>query len=283
MQINWFPGHMTKSMRMMEDSVKLVDLIIYVLDSRAPFSCLNPNFENLIGNKPIIYVLNKADLGVKSRIDEWIRILSTQKNAALSMDSTASGSASVLAATAKKLCEAKLEKYRAKGARTTVKAMVIGVPNCGKSTLINCLCKNAKTITGNKAGVTRGKQWVRVNDYFEVLDTPGTLYPKLTNQVVAQRLAFIGSVKDEVVDTFELALLLIEELKSYDADILKNRYKVELEISNEIVLEKAAKARGYILKGGIPDTERMAAALLDDFRKGRLGKITLERAEDYDL
>lgn len=283
MNINWFPGHMTKSMRMIESSVKSVDFIIYVLDSRAPYSCLNPDFEKFVANKPVVYALNKADLGLKSRVDEWLKSLSGKNRIAVTTVSTASGSASAIITAASRLCGEKLERYRKKGVKQTIRGMILGVPNCGKSTLINCLCNSGKTVTGNRAGVTRGKQWVRVNDYLELLDTPGTLYPKLVNQTVARRLAFIGSIRDEVTDTTELALELIEELKAYDESVIETRYKISSDSDANTILESAAHSRGCLLKGGVPDIDRMAVALLDDFRKGRLGKITLEKAEDYDL
>ena len=283
MNINWFPGHMSKSIRMIEADIKLVDLAIYVLDARAPYSCLNPEFDRLIGSKPVIYVLNKADLGLKSRLDDWTDKLSSSRTVAVTTVGTASGSANAIVVSAKKLCGAKLEKYLNKGVKTTIRAMVIGVPNCGKSTIINCLCRSAKTVTGNRPGVTRGKQWVRVNEYFEVLDTPGTLYPKLSDQKVARRLAYIGSIRDEVVDTTELAMEFMRELKEYDPTIIERRYKADTSLEGEALLEAAARARGLMLKGGVPDTERMAVAVLDDFRKGRLGKITLENVNDFDI
>ena len=158
--------------------------------------------------------------------------------------------------------------------------MVVGVPNCGKSTLINNLCGAGKTVTGNRPGVTRGKQWVRVNDYFEVLDTPGTLYPKLDNETAAYRLALIGSIKDEVADVYDLSARLISELNTIDKNIITSRYKIDFrEESTEETLERMARTRGYILKGGILDTERMANAFIDDFRKGRLGRITFDKAD----
>ncbi len=283
MNINWFPGHMSKSMRMMSGDIKLVDVVIYVLDSRAPYSCLNPEFDKLTAGKPVIYVLNKADLGAENRLKLWIEKLSGSRSLAVTAVGTTSGSANAIASAAKRLCGGKLDKYRNKGVKTTIRAMVIGVPNCGKSTIINCLCRSSKTVTGNKPGVTRGKQWVKVNDYFEVLDTPGTLYPKLTDQTVAKRLAFIGSIRDEVVDIFELALAFVDEINAYDESLLASRYSVDKKMSGEEFLEAAARRRGFILKGGVIDTERMASALLDDFRKGRLGKITLESADDYDI
>ena len=283
MNINWFPGHMSKSMRMMSDDIKLVDAVIYVLDARAPYSCLNPEFEKLVSGKPVIYVLNKADLGDEIKITRWKEKLFGERRIAVTAVGTTSGSTGAISFAAKKLCGSKLEKYKSKGVKTTIRAMVIGVPNCRKSTIINCLCRSSKTVTGNKPGVTRGKQWVRVNDYFEVLDTPGTLYPKLTDQNVAKRLAFIGSIRDEVVDTFELAMALVEEIRLVDKALLELRYNVDTDLSGEEFLKAAARRRGYIIKGGEIDMERMASALLDDFRKGRLGKITLESADEYNI
>lgn len=272
---------MTKSLRMMEEDLKLVDIIIYVLDSRAPKSCKNPIFDALFAQKRIIYVLNKADLGDEKLVKEWSKVLSGDKSVALMTNGTASGSASAIVSAAKNLCFEKIEKFKSKGVKTAIRAMVVGVPNCGKSTLINNLCGAGKTVTGNRPGVTRGKQWVRINDYFEVLDTPGTLYPKLDNETAAYRLAFIGSIKDEVVDVFDLSARLISELNAIDGNIIASRYKIEFkEETFEETLERMARARGYMLKGGVCDTERMAVALIDDFRKGRLGRITFDRVDD---
>lgn len=281
MQINWFPGHMAKALRLIDENIKLVDLVIYVLDSRAPFSCLNPAFDGLFSNKKIIYALNKADLVPVSRVNEWKDILSSEKSVALSVDSTASNSAAPIIKAAKNLCGEKLEKYKLKGVNATIRALVAGVPNSGKSTLINNLCKQGKTVTGNKPGVTKGKQWVKVNEYFEVLDTPGTLYPKLNNQVLARHLAYIGSIRDEVTDKTELAYSFIDEINQLYPEVLSERLKTAYKDTAEKTLESAARARGYLLKGGDADIERMAEAVIDDFRRGRMGKLILEKAEDY--
>lgn len=283
MNINWFPGHMTKSMRMIESEIKAVDVVIYVLDARAPYSCLNPEFKRIVKGRPVIYVLNKSDLGDAVLIKEWVRALTTETSTAVSSVGTVSGSAASVSAAAKKFCADKLKKYARKGVNASVRAMVIGVPNCGKSTIINCLSRSGKTVTGNRPGVTRGKQWVRVSDNFEVLDTPGTLYPKLSDQAVAKRLAFIGSIRDEIPDSEELATALIRELAELDSKLIDRRYNIEMQDDLTTVLEKIALSKGMLLKGGMPDLSRTASMVIDDFRKGRLGKITLEKASEYDL
>ncbi len=277
MDIHWFPGHMTKSLRMMSESVKNVDLIFYVVDARAPKSCINPAFSPIIENKKIIFVLNKADLIPDDMADRWLKYLKNVGNDAVAINSTASKTSVPLIALAKKLCGDKIERYKAKGINASIRAMVIGVPNSGKSTLINNLCGKASAVTGNRAGVTRGKQWVRISDHFEVLDTPGTLYPKLSDKTAAKRLAFIGSIKDEVVDKSELAYLLIEDLISIDPQILENQYKIKITEDLNLVMSDIARSRGYIMKGNRPDLDRTCIAVIDDFRKGKLGKICLDR------
>ena len=280
--IHWFPGHMTKSLREMEASLKLADVVLYVLDARAPFSCINPVFEELVRDKPVIYVLSKADLVTAEIVNACkARLVSESKNRlAVSITGTASGGAKNILPLVKKLAAAKLERYKAKGINASLRGMVIGVPNSGKSTLINNFCGSAKTITGNKPGVTRGKQWVRVNEYFELLDTPGTLYPKLSDQAVARRLAYIGSVKDEVVDSFALTCAFLDDVDKLDNSVLTTRYGVEYGGDAKVALAQIAKSRGYLLKGGEPDAERAAVAVLDDFRKGRLGKICLDVSKE---
>ena len=275
MILNWYPGHMAKSMRLIEENLKLVDLIFYVLDARAPISSRNPQFDTLCGAKPVVYVLNKADLADKAKTDAFVKSISSRSGrSAIALNAAASGATAVLANEARRLCGEKIERYKAKGVRTSIKAMVIGVPNCGKSTLINNLAGKAKTVTGNRAGVTRGKQWVRVNDFFEVLDTPGTLYPKFTDERAAFALAFIGSIRDEVLDPHELAVRLIAVLNEISPEILKNRYPADTPTVE--TLEQIGRARGFVVKGGEIDCERAAVALIDDFRKGRLGRITLD-------
>ena len=276
MNIHWFPGHMTKSLRMMEENIKLVDLVIYVLDARAPLSCINPSFEKLISGKKVIFVLNKCDLVQKQDAEKWASRLKNDDNEVLILSSVTSKSCAAIPAMAKKMCGEKLVKAANKGIKTCLRAMVIGVPNCGKSTLINNICGKGKTVTGNKAGVTRGKQWVKVNEYFELMDTPGTLYPKLSDETAAKRLAYIGSIKDEVVDSTELAFELVKELCIVAPNSLKERYNLQYMDDLSLIMSDIAKNRGFLFKGGEPDCDRAAVALIDDFRKGRLGKICLD-------
>ena len=285
MIIQWFPGHMNKALKTLEDEIKNVDAVIYVLDARAPFSCLNPKFTNIIGNKPIIYVLNKADLGDESKVLAWSKYFEKDNTRVIALDSTHTGSAKKVTEIIKMLNKAKIEKYKAKNINITLKAIVIGVPNSGKSTLINNLCGSAKTITGNKAGVTRGKQWVRIGNGVDLLDMPGTLWPAFDNNTVACHLAYIGSIKNEVLDLPELSLELIKELVILDKDILQKRFGIVINDDQTPVeiLENICVARKYVLKGGDIDYDRGAIALVNEFRKGQLGNITLESVSDIKL
>lgn len=276
MIINWFPGHMNRSLREMEEKIRLVDAVVYVLDSRAPFSCINPELDRISEGKPVVYVLNKADLVEAADLSCWIARLSGSGKYALKLDSTATNASKILAEKLREVCADKIAKKKARGINAVIRAMVIGVPNSGKSTLINNLCGKAKTLTGNKAGVTRGQQWVRVTPYLEVLDTPGTLYPKLDDRTVALDLAFIGSIRDEVLDMYGLAAELVKKLAPSGA--IERRYGVVPSADEHETLTDIARARGFLVKGGETDDERAAYAVIDDFRKGRMGKIILEKA-----
>lgn len=279
LNINWFPGHMAKAFRLMEKEIKLVDTIIYVLDSRAPFSCVNPKFETLIGDKPIIYVFNKYDLSDKFKVDEWINKFFRKDNTrCVTLDSTTSGSGKKLENVIREVLKGKIDKFKAKGMNTTIRAMVIGVPNCGKSTLINNLCGKSKTVTGNKPGVTKGKQWVKIASGIELLDMPGTLWPSFDNVKVAKHLAYIGSIKEEVLDIPELALEFIKDMRELDVKILEDRFKISVnaEMTNLEVLDEICIARKYLLKGGDIDYDRGCYAIISDFKSGRMGNITLE-------
>ncbi len=281
MKINWFPGHMAKSMRLIEEGAGLVDVIIYVLDARIPASCFNPALDGLLKSKPVLYVLNKADLAGDNETALWIKALKA-KGGCIRLDAKVTNSAKPICAEVKRLAAAKTAKYAEKELNYTVKAMIVGVPNCGKSTIINNIAGGAKAKVGNKPGVTRGRQWLRAGDHFELMDTPGVLWGNIEDQRSAKRLAFCGCVKDEVTDPCALSKMLIGELKDIGrADMLIKRYKLDEAIFAgdafaETVFSKIASKRGCLMSGGVIDDGRAAALILDEFRSGLMGKITLD-------
>ena len=278
MVIQWFPGHMTKALRLMEKEIKVVDAILYVLDSRAPFSCVNPKFPSMIGDKPIIYVFNKYDIADKEKVDKWIEYFKKDNTRCITIDSTASGSGKKVESAIKDVLKFKIDKFKEKGINPTLRVMVIGVPNCGKSTLINNLCGKSKTVTGNKPGVTRGKQWVKIASGIELLDMPGTLWPAFDNTKVAKHLAYIGSIKEEVLDIPELSLEFISDIRQLDKKILEDRYKIEIldDMTNLEVLELICESRKFVVRGGDYDYDRGAFAIISDFKQGKMGNITLD-------
>ncbi len=278
-KINWFPGHMTKALRMMQEEVKNVDAIIYVLDARTPLSCVNPAFVDIVGGKPILFIFNKIDLADIAKVKELKKRFKFANSDILDLNSTASGALKSVTNSLNKLCQAQINKFKDKGVNYYVRAMVIGVPNSGKSTLVNNLCGSARAVTGDRPGVTKGKQWVKLSNNIEILDTPGTLWPNLENEVNARNLAYIGSIKDDVISASELSLYLIKDLlKNYPTDFC-NRFSLsEEEIEGKTpvqILELIGEKRKFLIKGGDIDYERTAATIIDDFRKGRIGKITL--------
>lgn len=270
MKIHWFPGHMTKAMRMMEEELKLVDIVVFVLDSRAPKSSLNPAAEKLIEGKPVLYVLNKADLSDSEALKAWQVHFAADGKTVVTFDATKSGGGKIITEKLKLLAKPKIEKYAEKGVTATVRAMVLGVPNSGKSTIINNIAGQSRAITGNKPGVTRGKQWLKVDQNVELLDTPGVLPPNFEDQNSAKNLAYIGSIKDEVVDTTELAAELLFDLKRLYPALLAARYKTDN-------FEDICRSRGCIMRGGEIDFERGAKLIIDDFRKGRIGKVCMDK------
>ena len=281
MKINWFPGHMKNALETMEKEMKNVDLIIYVLDSRAPFSCLNPSFEKLASKRPVIYVLSKCDLSNDTETDFWKSYFGKKENSAcIVVNSTVSGSAKIIKSLMKDMLSKKSEWNKRKGLNIPFRAMVIGVPNSGKSTLINNLASKSKTVTGDKPGVTRGKQWVAIEDNINLLDTPGTLWPDISNEIVGTRLAFIGSIKNEVLDVATLGLDFIKWLAQKYPNLLENRYNIKISNKEPIeIFDEICQKRGFISRGHETDYERGAIGILDDFRKGRIGKITLDERE----
>lgn len=282
MNIQWFPGHMTKAIRMMEDNLRLVDALIYVIDARAVYSCDNPLFNKLLQGKRVLYVFNKCDLVEKSDLDLWCKEFERQGKHYVKAIGT-SGDCSQIVAGLKKVVADKIEKYAQKGANISVRAMVVGVPNSGKSTIINAMVKKAKAVTGDRPGVTRGKQWLSI-DNVDFLDTPGTLWGKFEDQRVAHHLAYIGSIREDILDVSELCFDFIDEMKKIYPDALKNRYNLgELSDDTLQIFEQIAMARGFKLKGNQPDYERTAKTIIDDFRKGKLGKIMLEKPKKITL
>lgn len=280
--INWYPGHMSKALKEMEKEVSAVDCVIYVLDARAPFSCLNPKFTKIIGDKPIIYVLNKSDLGNDTILKEWVKYFTSEKSNCIMLNSTASGMGKKIETCVKELCIDKINKFVNKGINIILRAMILGVPNSGKSTLANNLCGKARALTGNKPGVTKSKQWIKLSSNIELLDTPGTLWPVFNNNAVACHLAFIGSISDNVLDISELAVALSEDIYNLDKNILINRYDISIDddCSGLSIIESICKNRRYLVKGGDYDYERCAKAFINEFRDGKLGKITLEKVSD---
>lgn len=275
MYIQWFPGHMTKAIRMMEDNLRLVDALIYVIDARAVYACDNPVFDKMLKGKPVLYVFNKCDLVDKDELQEWCEFFNENGKPFVKAIGT-SGDCSQIIDGLKKITAEKIQKFANKGATARVRAMVVGVPNSGKSTIINAMVKKAKAITGDKPGVTRGKQWLSI-DNIDFLDTPGTLWGKFDNQNVAHHLAYIGSIREDILDANELAFDLLDELRLICPDMLMKRYNLdELQDDNVQLLESIALSRGFKARGNQIDYERTAKTVLDEFRKGRIGKIMLE-------
>ncbi|MDR3216011.1 MAG: ribosome biogenesis GTPase YlqF [Clostridiaceae bacterium] len=275
--IQWFPGHMTKAVRMMQDGVKLVDAVIYVIDARAVAASDNPKFNDLIAGKRVLYVFNKADLVEKKDLEPWFKRFTAEHKIYAAANSAGGDVANVVGGLRAAVADI-VERYAAKGVNKSIRAMVVGVPNSGKSTMINSLCRSKKTMTGDRPGVTRGGQWVRVDKYIDILDTPGTLWASFENQEYARDLAYIGSIKDDILDKTELVAEFIKKIAAEYPDCLKTRYGVDADVEQDTLLERIIRARGFLLRGGEPDIERGSAAILDDFRKGRLGKIMLEKA-----
>lgn len=278
MVIQWYPGHMDKALREMKNNAKLVDAILYVLDARAPFSCLNPKFDTIIGEKPVIIVLNKADLIGKEDLSRFEQYFKSKNIPIVALNSTITNATKPIIESAGSLLRGKVERFRNKGVNIPLRLMVIGVPNSGKSTLINNVCGNKKAVTGDRPGVTRSNQWVKISNGFELLDTPGTLWPAFDNPQVARNLAYIGSIKDDVLDVEELAFAFINDLRGKNFDALRARYNLKIDNTAETIeiFDEICKNRGFVLRGGEIDYNRGARAILDDFRKGRIGKLVLD-------
>ena len=279
MNIQWYPGHMTKARRMMQENIKLIDLIIELVDARAPLASRNPDIDELGKGKARLILLNKADLASERWNHAWETWFQSKGYFVVRLDSRSKTGMKAVQNVIKEACKEKIERDRKRGIlNRPVRAMVAGIPNVGKSTFINSFAGRACTKTGNKPGVTKGAQWIRLNKQVELLDTPGILWPKFDDQEAGVRLALLGSVNDEILNLQELAGRLGGFLQKHFPSCLEERYKAEFPEGQEkgVLLTKVAEARSCLTKGGELDMERAAIFLLDDFRSGRLGKITLE-------
>lgn len=280
--INWYPGHMAKTRRMLSENIKAVDAVVEVLDARIPYSSRNPDISDIVLSKPHIILLNKADLADSKITDKWIDYYKKQGTNAISVSCASGKGINRIAPMLFELVKDKTEKYSEKGVNKSVKIMIIGIPNVGKSTVINRLAGKAAAKAGDRPGVTRTKQWIRLKDGLELLDTPGILPPKLEDQNAALKLAYTGAIRDEIIETELIAYSLLEQLRNSYPDELLQRYKISDIKDNKgyEILEKIGKKRGCLISGGEIDEARTASIILDDFRGGKIGCITLEFAEE---
>lgn len=282
MNIQWYPGHMTKTRRQIEADLKLVDAVCEIVDARIPVSSRNPDIDEICGNKPRIIILNRMDLADPEGTKKWLAYFRSKGIAAVATDCKTKKGIGSFEPTVRNVLKEKLERNAAKGMAKALRIMIVGIPNVGKSTLINQISGRKGAKAENRPGVTRGKQWVTVNNSLLLLDTPGILWPKFEDPRVGMMLAYTGAVKENVIDTEELACYLIELLHKHYPQTLTARYGIDLpaETPGYELLEAAGRKRGYLLSGGEIHTERMAKVLLDEYRGGKLGHFTLEMPED---
>jgi ribosome biogenesis GTPase A len=294
MQFQWYPGHMTKAKRQMQEDIKLIDLVIELVDARIPVSSRNPDIDELGKNKARLILMNKSDLSDDRRNREWTEFFQKMGYFVVCLDSRSKAGMKDVTAVVMEACREKIERDRKRGIKNRpVRAMVVGIPNVGKSTFINSYAGKACAKTGNKPGVTKGKQWIRLNKNVELLDTPGILWPKFEDQMVGLRLALIGAIKDEILNIDELSLELIKILTSDYPGVLAARYQAQDKTNDTAekavfredvepvdILKQIAENRKCISKGGELDYSKAATLLIDEFRGGKLGKITLERVPE---
>ncbi len=284
MHFQWYPGHMTKAKRMMQENIKLIDLVIELVDARVPMSSRNPDIDELGKNKARLILLNKSDLAEEKSSDLWSEYFKSKGYSVLKVNSKKGGGIKSIQGVIQEACKEKTERDRKKGIlNRPVRAMVVGIPNVGKSTFINALAGKACAKTGNKPGVTKGKQWIRLNKSVELLDTPGILWPKFEDQEVGKKLAFIGSIKEEILQIDELAMEMIKFIQSHYAGIITNKYGAEESDDAFETLQNIAKERHCLLRGNEYDTQKAAQLFVDDFKNGRLGRLTLEFPEEFQI
>ena len=281
-QIQWFPGHMAKTRRLISENLKNVDVVIEILDARIPYSSRNPEITKLIENKPSLIILNKANLADPAQNKIWQDHYSTDKTACILVDCLTGEGLNKILPAIKELLKEKLERYENKGMNRRIFAMVLGIPNVGKSTLINKLSGNKKAKVENRPGVTRDKQWFSTGIGLDIMDMPGILWPKFEDRTVGENLALTGAIKDDVVQIEELAMAYCNRMKNFYPDLLATRYKLGeketfIDMGDYDLLCHIGKKRGFLISGGEINTERTADMLLDEFRAAKLGRITLDR------
>lgn len=282
MNYQWYPGHMTKAVRMMQENIKLIDLVIELVDARTPMSSKNPDIDSLAGNKARVILLNKADLADPAGNAAWTEYFKKKGFHVLEINARTGAGVRAVQGLVQEACKEKIERDRRRGIKNRpIRAMVVGIPNVGKSTFINAFAGKGCTKTGNKPGVTKGKQWIRLNQNLELLDTPGILWPRFENQQVGERLAMIGSINDEILHADELAAAILIYLQKHYQGKIRERYETEESGDAYAMLKEISIQRKCFLKGEEPDLLRTSHIIVDDFRGGRLGRITLESPEEW--
>lgn len=282
MNYQWYPGHMTKAVRMMQENIKLIDLVIELVDARTPMSSKNPDIDSLAGNKARVILLNKADLSDPAGNAAWTEYFKKKGFHVLEINARTGAGVRAVQGLVQEACKEKIERDRRRGIKNRpIRAMVVGIPNVGKSTFINAFAGKGCTKTGNKPGVTKGKQWIRLNQNLELLDTPGILWPRFENQQVGERLAMIGSINDEILHADELAAAILIYLQKHYQGKIRERYEIEELGDAYAMLKEISIQRKCFLKGEEPDLLRTSRIIVDDFRGGRLGRITLESPEEW--
>jgi ribosome biogenesis GTPase A len=278
MDYQWYPGHMTKAKRMMEENIKLIDLVIEIIDARIPFSSRNPDIDSLAKNKSRIILLNKSDLADDSANQAWIDYYKSKGFYCLKINAKNGYGIKQVTPLINEACSEKIARDKAKGIQNRpIRAMIVGIPNVGKSTFINAFAGKACTKTGNKPGVTKGKQWIHINKNLELLDTPGILWPKFDDKLVGMRLAMIGSMNDQVINLEDLSFEILKFIKENYPGFIKARYEMDEDREILEIMDEIGRIRGCLKKGSMIDYEKLAGVIADDFRSGRLGRITLER------
>ena len=279
MEINWYPGHMARAKRLLADQLSRVDVVIELCDARLPLSSRNPDLKRMTEKKERVLLLGKSDLADPALTAEWQSLFRRQGLSCMALDMNRQAKAAL--ALVEKAARDTVERSAQRGIRKTVRAMVVGVPNVGKSTLINRLHGGSIAKVGDMPGVTRANQWVKVSPYLELLDTPGLLWPRLDDPLAARRLAYIAAIRDEVVDTAQLAIQLLTDLIESAPDAVQERFRIrDLSLRGPELLNAVCQGRGFLMKGGVYDTERACKVVLDEFRGGKLGRITLEAPKE---